>query len=529
MLHSARYYTTTLLLSGRGRRCSLRFSKEQAIWRAKPPPRIIFTLCRLTILPLRVYFQFFLLLFSCTVVAQTIQESVREFSRDPELAGAQVSISVVEVATGREVGAHQSAFACIPASTQKLITTAAAMELLGPDHRFRTQLIITGAISPAGVLEGDVYLVGGGDPSLGSPYLEGVPGLEEILNRWRDRLLAAGVKRVNGRIIGDGSYYGTDAVAAGWPWSDIGNYYGSGAYGLNLHENFYFLDLLQRGRLGATPPIQRTRPAVPDLKLTNELRSGPQGSGDQAYVYGAPFGYDNYVRGTIPIGSGRFTIKGALPDPPLFAAQALCRHLEAAGVVVSQPATTDRSLGSGRTVPGRVIDTYESPSLAALVDRTNLRSLNLYAEALLRELNKSRGSERYALASTEVLTDWLATKGLATEGVRLEDGSGLATRNFFSASFMTAFLRSQSTAERWRKSIPLAGRTGSMRGYLKGTAAEGKLWAKSGSLGAVRAYAGYAVRPDGQEVAFTIMVNNFTLESKDLRKKMHRLMLSLCQ
>ncbi|WP_020567099.1 D-alanyl-D-alanine carboxypeptidase/D-alanyl-D-alanine endopeptidase [Neolewinella persica] len=459
----------------------------------------------------------------------SIQDHIRDFARDPELAGAQMSISVVEVASGRLVGAHQGQTACIPASIQKLLTTAVAMDVLGPDHHFRTQLIITGEVTKQGVLEGDVYIVGGGDPSLGSPYLDGVPGLEATLDRWRERLHAAGIKRINGRIIGDGSYFGSDGPAAGWPWSDIGNYYGVGAFGLNLHENFYFLDFLQRGREGAIPPVQRTRPEVPNLKLTNELRSGPKGSGDQAYIYGAPFGYDNYVRGTIPVGSGRFTIKGALPDPPLFAAQALCRHLEAGGISVAQPAASDRELGSGRTVPGRVVDTYESPALSVLVDRTNLRSLNLYAEALLREINKSRGSERHALTETAGVTDWLKTAGLPTSSVSLEDGSGLATRNFFSADFMTSFLRHQASAERWRESIPLAGRTGSMRGFLKGTAAEGKLWAKSGSLGAARSYAGYATQPDGTELAFTIMVNNFTIESQDLRKKMHALMLQFCR
>lgn len=481
-------------------------------------------------LPLRHLLTFFLLLFCLSLQAQaTVQDHVRDFARDPELAGAQLSINVVEVATGRLVGAHQAQTACIPASIQKLLTTAVAMDVLGPDHRFRTQLIVTGEVTEAGLLEGDVYIVGGGDPSLGSPYLDGVPGLNAILDRWRNRLRSAGIKKINGRIIGDGSYYGSDGPAAGWPWSDIGNYYGVGAFGLNLHENLYFLDFLQRGKVGVIPPIQRTRPVVPNLKLTNELRSGPRGSGDQAYIYGAPFGYDNYVRGTIPIGSGRFTIKGALPDPPLFAAQALCRHLEASGIPVSQPAATDRDLGGGRTVPGRVIDSYESPSLSVLVDRTNLRSLNLYAEALLREINKSRGGERHALAETAAVVNWLEAAGLPTKAIRLEDGSGLATRNFFSASFMTDFLRHQAGAERWRKSIPLAGRTGSMRGFMKGTAAEGKLWAKSGSLGAARSYAGYATQPDGTELAFTIMANNFTIESKDLRKKMHALMVQFCR
>ncbi|MEM6772406.1 MAG: D-alanyl-D-alanine carboxypeptidase/D-alanyl-D-alanine-endopeptidase, partial [Bacteroidota bacterium] len=211
------------------------------------------------------------------------------------------------------------------------------------------------------------------------------------------------------------------------------------------------------------------------------------------------------------------------------AAQALCRHLETVGIGVSLAAETSRSLGSGRTSPGKVLDTYESPPLSALVDRTNLRSNNLYAEALLREVNKARGLEAFALSSTELITSWLAERGLATQAIRLEDGSGLATRNFFSASFMTTFLRLQASAIRWRQSIPVAGRTGSMKGYLKGTGAEGRLAAKSGSLGAVRAYAGYVTRKDGQELAFAIMVNNFTTESRSLRNKMLALMQAFCE
>lgn len=479
---------------------------------------------------MRQFLLFTLLLTFGTFSAQTtIQDHIRSFARDPDLAGALISISVMELATGRTVGGHQSELACIPASTQKLLTTAVAMDVLGPDHRFETKLIIAGDIVEGGVLNGDVYLVGGGDPSLGSPYLDGVPGLNGMLGRWRDKLRAAGIRRVNGRVIGDGSYFGTHAASGGWPWSDLGNYYGAGAYGLNIHENFYFLDFLQRGRVGAIPPVQRTRPEVPGLRLTNELRSGPRGSGDQAYIYGAPFGYDNFIRGSIPIGSGRFTIKGALPDPALFAAQALCRFLKDSGISVSLPAESDRNQGSGRFASGRVLDTYRSPPLSTLVDRTNLRSNNLYAEALLREVNKNRGAEAYELSSTKVVTDWLEAAGLPIMTIRVDDGSGLATRNFFSADFMTRFLRHQAERGRWRESIPMAGQTGSMKGYLKGTAAVGRLSAKSGSLGAARAYAGYADRADGRELAFAIMVNNFTIESKDVRKKMHALMLELCR
>lgn len=476
----------------------------------------------------RLVFVLGVLLFPLWLGAQsTISQSVRAFALDPELAGAAISIDVVDVATGQRVAAHQPEMACIPASTQKLLTTAAAMDILGPDHRFETKLFITGDVVD-GELRGDLYIVGGGDPSLGSPFLKGVPGLEAILERWRSAVQRAGITRINGRVIGDGSYWNTDATPGDWPYSDIGNYYGAGAYGLSIHENLYFLDFLQRSRVGSQPPIQQTRPQVPGLHLINELRSGPRGSGDQAYVYGSAYNYQNYVRGTIPVGSKRFTIKGAIPDPPLFTAQALCRKLEAVGIDVALPAESHRTLGGGRYLEGREIDVYESPELSVLVDRTNLRSLNLYAEALLREVNKSRGLEDHELGSGKVLKDWLAGQGLNPGPINVEDGSGLGTRNFFPAEFMTAFLRTQVDNDRWRASIPLAGRTGSMRGFLKGTAAEGRLSAKSGSLNSARAYAGYARRKDGRELAFAIMVNNYTIEGKSLRNKMMVLMRELC-
>ena len=175
------------------------------------------------------------------------------------------------------------------------------------------------------------------------------------------------------------------------------------------------------------------------------------------------------------------------------------------------------------------MDRLPSPSLRAIVERTNLRSLNLYAEALLREMNKVRGAEPEYLADTEVVLNWLKQQGINTDATQLVDGSGLATRNFFSPAMMTSFLRSQSANQKWRKSIPLAGRTGSMRGYLKNRTAAGRLWAKSGSVNAVRCYAGYATGRDGRELAFAIMVNNHTLEGRPLRKLMLELMNDLCE
>lgn len=456
--------------------------------------------------------------------AQTpLQRAVQALAADPGLRGSVVGIHVIDVASGEELASHQADLALIPASTQKLITTAAALHYLGPDHRFTTRLRAVGEIRD-GVLHGDLYLIGGGDPSLGSPYLEGVPGRRELTARWVAAARKAGIRSVTGRVVGDGSYYGTDGVSAEWPWSDLGNYYGAGAYGLNFHENFYFLDFNQRPGVGERPLLRGPRPRVEGLRLHNELRSGPPGSGDQAYIYGAPFGNDYFVRGSIPAGSGKFTIKGSLPDPALFAAQHLQAALGEAGIAVRLPAATDRTMGAAAFRAGLLLDEYRSPPLSRLVDRTNLRSNNLYAEALLREINKAYAREAHELASTTLITNWLGEElGLDTAPVQLLDGSGLATRNFLSARFMTAFLRTQAGKPGFVRSIPLSGRTGNMRRFLAGKATAGRVYAKSGSLNGVRCYAGYVEHPGGRR-AFAVMVNNTTAEGRELRRAIFRVL-----
>jgi D-alanyl-D-alanine carboxypeptidase/D-alanyl-D-alanine-endopeptidase (penicillin-binding protein 4) len=463
-------------------------------------------------------------------VGQSISYRNNSLAELPELQSASIGWCVIDVATGRVVARHRSGHALIPASTQKLLITGAAFDLLGPDYRYTTTLEYDGTIDRDGTLHGNLYLRGTGDPSLGSSEMEGVTGLRELLQRFRRAVERAGIRRIEGFVIGDGSLFSGSNAGPDWPWADIGNYYGAGAYGLNLHENLYYLDFLQRSELGATPPIQHTRPQIPELTFVNEVRTAERGSGDNAYIYGTPFNYRNYVRGTIPAGRGRFTIKGAIPDPPLFAAQQLTNALRQAGIPCAAPAATVRALGPA-FAEGRqrtVVDTYRSPPLRDLIERANFRSVNLYCEALLRTLGVELAGEGTPTAGLQVLEDYLADQGLATATIQLVDGSGLSPRNFFPPELMARYLYAKAGDERLRATIPLAGRTGSLRNALRGTAAEGRLWAKSGSVSAVRCFAGYARTRRGRELVFSVMVNNYTATGAQVRRALNDWMVSLC-
>ncbi|PPK87409.1 D-alanyl-D-alanine carboxypeptidase/D-alanyl-D-alanine-endopeptidase (penicillin-binding protein 4) [Neolewinella xylanilytica] len=475
---------------------------------------------------MKVSYLFFLLLLHTGLAAQlTLERVIDDFVTSPALEHATVGIAVREVASGRQIAGRNAELSLIPASTQKLLTTAAAMDLLGADYRFRTRLVAGGDID-AGTLTGDLFIIGGGDPTLGSPYMDGVADLETVLENWVAAIQERGIRRITGAIVGDGSYYGTAGTGRGWPWSDLGNYYGAGVHGLNLNENAYYLSFTQRPAQGSTPPVSGTDPAIPGLRFINELRSGPANSGDNAYIFGAPYNYDHYVRGTIPRGSGQFRIRGAIPDPPLLAAQLLREKLTKAGIRVDEPATCRRLFAGTIRNGEQLLETF-SPTLAEIADRTNMRSVNLYAEGLLREMNKAAGTPAHELDDTDVIVDWLEKRGLPTSSVRLRDGSGLDPRNFFSPSFMTAFLVDRAGAERWLETIPVAGRSGSLRNTLRGTAAEGRVRAKSGTVNAVRAYAGYVDRPDGQRLAFSVVVNNYSNSSLGVSQLLYGLMRDL--
>jgi D-alanyl-D-alanine carboxypeptidase/D-alanyl-D-alanine-endopeptidase (penicillin-binding protein 4) len=445
---------------------------------------------------------------------------LREWIDDDYFRHASVGVSLRAVEDGREIAGYADQRSLIPASNLKLLTTATALAMLGPDFRYQTQVAYDGSIDARGVLQGNLYLIGAGDPSLASPELEGTPDLGSLLERFSVAVQRAGIRRIAGRIIADDSAFRTAATGSHWQWLDMGNYYGCGTFGLNAHENLYYLRFQQNTTLGSIPAVAQVTPTIPGLQFVNEVRSAERGSGDNAYIYGAPYTYLRYLRGTIPVGGGRFTIKGAIPDPPLFLAQQLQATLETKGIISERPPASQHRLDAP-AAQREVIYTHESLPLTALVTRTNMKSVNLYAEALLRTIGREFGKEGSAPAGLEALQAYWTAQGLNFAGVQLYDGSGMAPRNVLPAAFLTKLLRLAWADERiqtafW-ESLPVAGRSGSMRNQLREL--NGRVRAKSGSLEQVRAYSGYLTARSGQTYAFSVLVNNYEGSGAAARRK----------
>lgn len=478
------------------------------------------------------YFLFLLCFGQSLLLAQSnLQNAINSFAKDPMLKHAGLGISVVDVNSNKEIGQFDSERSLVPASSLKVLTTASALALLGTNYSYTTTLAYTGTIDPQGVLNGDVIIQGVGDPTLGSPEMEGALALEALLDKFSMALQQKGIRKISGYIIGDASFFGTAVNGKSWQWNDLGNYYGAGSWGLNFHDNLYYLRFQQSSKLGSTPRIAAIEPEIGELRFTNELQSAGAGTGDNAYIYGAPYTYERFVRGTIPVGRKLFTVKGSIPDPPLFAAQQLLQRLQNAGVTSGKGATSDRLLGRPLSTARQNLVKHSSPLLKDIVKRTNIKSVNLYCETLLRTVGKVKGQGGSVEDGLAAINTFWQTRGLSFDGVNLSDGSGLSSKNVVTAKFMAQFMRKVAKDDKiytdFKASLPVAGKSGGMSYTLRGTAAAGRVYAKTGTLSNVRSLTGFVETKSGRLLSFCIMANNFKGSGGQIRKKMEKVLLAM--
>ncbi len=417
---------------------------------------------------------------------------LEDFRKSSTLRTASVGLCFIPLEGEGGSLEWQADLGLIPASTMKALSTATALELLGPEYCFETKLYLKGD---------DLVVKGGGDPTLCSTSLTG------DFSAWLRALRMAGVREITGDLIMDPSRFESRTTPNEWPWGDVGNYYGAGPSGLNFHKNSFALTF-NPGKLWGSARLSKIWPKPPGVKFENEMRTGRAGSGDQGYVYGGPGAQRIWLRGTIPMG-GPFTIYGALPDPPKMCGVALRDFLEKEGIGITGKLRVEKALLEDL----EPLFVQRSPSLAKIAKGTNHRSVNLYADSIFKSLTPAGST---AGAVVKVRHHW-GKMGVDLTGFVMQDGSGLSPRNTVTARQMTRILKlalREGRGRDFRASLPVAGRSGTMLNFGKGTLVEGRVRAKSGSLTRVRSYAGYLEARSGREYAFAIFVNNEIGRSK---------------
>lgn len=434
------------------------------------------------------------------------------FTADPQLRHAMTSLTLLNAQTGRQVYALNPEVGLAPASCLKTITAATAFYLLGKDFTYKTMLLYNGKIDN-GVLNGNLVIRGSGDPTLGSPRYKQTK-MEAILQEWTAAVKKAGIREIKGSVIGDASVFNSQLPPDGWIWQDIGNYYGAGASGLTWHENQYDLRLLPGSRAGDPVKITGTQPLMEQLHFINELKTGSPGSGDQTYIYAAPYSHLAYLRGTAPASHPHFQVSGSVPDPALFCANSLQKALQKAGIPVSDPLTTTRLMNlSGEKIPSDLhpLYTHLSPDLKNIIHQFLKKSINLYGELLIKTIalksDKKAGTENGVETEKEF---WMA-KGIAPEAMHILDGSGLSPGNRVTTRALASVLF-HVAQQNW------------YRDYYDCLPVIHNIRMKSGHINGVVSYTGYLNSRQGTPLIFSFIVNNYSGSLRRLTGKIFHLL-----
>ena len=473
--------------------------------------------------------------------AATLQESIEKLiASSPAARTAFWGIQVVDLKSGRTLCRLNPRHFFVPASNVKLFSTALALERLGPDFRFETRVVAETPPDALGRIAGALRLVGGGDPNLSGraiPYRMGaesgnsLAGIEDLA----DQVVAAGVRRVDGGIVGDDTWYVWQPYAAGWGIEDPQSDDGPPISALTVNDNTVTLTVRPGPRAGE-PAALYFDPAIEIFRVDNRVLTTPAGTERRIRYDRVPGSADLRIWGTIPLRNRGQNLLLGIDDPALFAARALRLALEERGVSVEGPLAAEHlyphevanlEQGPPAALPGgAVLARRVSPPLLEDLRITDKVSQNLHAELALRAVGRARRNLGSFEAGLAEMKAFLAEIGVAPDGYSLRDGSGLARLDLLTPATVVQLLRRMFNGryrEQWLSLLPVGGSDGTLSSRFGGSPAAGRVLAKTGSLSHVSALSGYLRRGASEWLAFSILVNNYDNGTAEVRGVMDRI------
>ena len=450
-----------------------------------------------------VYVSICLFGFIHSVVSQSVQERLdkafQQFMTDPQMRYAIAGISVVNSESGQTLFEYNGNIGLAPASCQKLVTSATALELLGINYRYKTEIGYDGEIKD-GKLMGNLHIKGYGDPTLGSWRYTGTSDTS-IIKQWQKKIQDLRIKKIEGQIMVYADQWETASVPGGWPWDDMGNYYGAGAYGLNWRENQYDLVLKSGPNPGDKVMIVKMIPVLHNMIFTNELVAGKKGSGDNAYIYSAPYNDRAFIRGTIPPAQSAFTISGSMTHPGMQLGYTLAAALtDGTG---KQPGVREQS--TKKSI--QPIHVHYSPVLDSINYWFMRKSVNLYGETLVKTLAFEKNRKGATEDGLEIMKDFWKTKGIYPASLRMIDGSGLSPQNRVTANSLVKVLQ-YARSRSW------------FTQYMAAFPEYNKMKLKSGTIGGSKGFAGYHTSKEGITYTVAFIVNNYNGSANEIVRKM---------
>jgi D-alanyl-D-alanine carboxypeptidase/D-alanyl-D-alanine-endopeptidase (penicillin-binding protein 4) len=470
----------------------------------------------------------------------SLKKQVEHLLAQPDLGRGFWGIEIASLSSGKVLYSLNADKLFTPASNTKLFTTAAALSLIGPDYKFRTTVETNGSLDKYGRLTGDLIIVGRGDPNLSGRELPYTVRTQRdadpvrVLEKLADELVEKGVKFIDGDIVADDSYFAFERYGEGWSQDDLVWPDGAPVSALTVNDNVVFVNILPGARAGDKAFVS-VSPFADYYSIDNRLLTTPAGSGRKIFINREPGSLTLTLWGTMPTDDAGANEGLAIEDPAEFAATLFRHLLDMRGIIVygrqrthhtelaSLSTFTTVVVASSRggdehslTAPAGplVLGEYESAPLREDIEVINKVSQNLHAEILLRLLGREKGTGGTVQGGIEVLRGFLNNAGISSDDYVFYDGSGLSRQNLVTPHAIVELLRyaiAQPWGKEFRDSLPVAGSDGSLADRFKDLNTAAHVYAKTGSLGGVKTLSGYAVTAKGQDLAFSILSNNFTL------------------
>ena len=432
---------------------------------------------------------------------------------DPRFTRALWGVRIESLRDGRVIYARHSDKLVVPASNMKLLTMAVTAARLGWDFRFETRLEAVGTIVD-GTLNGDLIVVGSGDPSMMSREF----GSSPVFDEWADALAAAGIRRVTGRLIGDDSLFDDAGIGPGWAWDYLNDGYAAPSGALNYNENIATIRIWPGATVGAPARVE-TSPPGHGLQVVHTITTGAADSDASIPQTRGLHSADITLRGSVPLGQkSPVSRTTTVHTPTAFFVGGLHAALATRGIPVRGGAFDIDDLDASPATDGRrVIATRQSQPLSSLGAHFMKTSRNMSGEAFLKLLGARFGRGGTVSAGRTVAGETLTSWGIPDDSYVMYDGSGLSRYNYVSSDAIIALLKhvwnDESLRGPFMASLPVGGQDGTLGGRMRNTALAGKVQAKTGTISNVRALSGYVDSPSGERFVFSMIANHFTTGS----------------
>jgi D-alanyl-D-alanine carboxypeptidase/D-alanyl-D-alanine-endopeptidase (penicillin-binding protein 4) len=453
-----------------------------------------------------------------------LRSRISEILGRPELAPAIVGIKVASLNTGKVLFEQNANKLLSPASNMKLYTVAAGLDRLSPDYHFVTSVYAPAKPDASGIVHGDLTIYGRGDPSIAArfngDYLKGLDDLAA-------RIAAAGVKRVEGDLVGDESFFTGPPYGAGWQWEDLQWGFGAEVSALSINDNLVNLSISPGRQVGASAVVS-TEPPDPLLTINNHVTTMAKGARRNLLVHRALDSDIVEIQGSMALDDAGFSGRLGVARPALLFVYLLRAALAKNGIAVSgktrviAPPLSAVSANSVATVSGLVeLTNFQSPPFSLIAAQTLKPSQNLYAELILRTLGKVAAASSSSLpdagrtsesSGVEIVRTFLHEAGVDSSSLSFTDGSGLSRDDMVTAEAtlqLLTYMHRHRYANVFRDALPIAGVDGTIRNRMKGTPAQNNLRAKTGELRSASSLSGFVSTAAGEELVFSIMVNNY--------------------